>query len=85
MRNKLTKLTFIIIALAGFTKLSAQQELLDQIDVDIFPKPEKGLVQYVINLPYSSMEDINNKKIEIYVGKTTKAEIKCHKLTDLVY
>lgn len=72
---------FKTLALVAFgllaSSLSAQYSL-DKIDLSIFPKAEKGMVQYVVEVPHSSMEDDANKKIEILVGKNTQTD-KCNR------
>lgn len=52
----------------GAQQISAQS-VIDKIDTSVFPKAQKGMVQYVIEVPHSSIDQDANKKIEIYVGQ----------------
>jgi ecotin len=45
------------------------QNIHSKVDTKIFPEPKKGYTQFVIEVPFSSMEEDANKKIEIFVGK----------------
>lgn len=64
------KLTFIATILMITNFLSAQ--VFDKQDLKIYPKPEKGYQQFVIDLPHSDSN--NNKKVEISVGKTIETD-----------
>ena len=44
-------------------------QMVQKIDTNIFPKPQKGMVQYVIEVPHSSIDEDSQKKVEIFVGK----------------
>lgn len=56
----------IILSSLGYAQSIQKQ------DISIFPKPEKGYVQHIIELPYSNND--NSKKIELYVGKTIETD-----------
>ena len=75
MKNKIAALSLLALGLFGGSTAFAQN--IDKVDTSIFPKPEKGYVQYVIEVPHSTIEEDNNKKIEIYVGKYTQVD-KCN-------
>ena len=78
MKNSFVKLsTFAFVALLGTSMMSAQI-INDKIEVSTFPKAEKGMVQYVIEVPYGGMESDNNKRIEVMVGKYEEVD-KCNR------
>ncbi|MBB1140500.1 ecotin [Myroides sp. WP-1] len=46
--------------------------MAQKVDVSIFPKPEKGYKQMVIEVPHSKQDD--NKKIEFTIGKMMEVD-----------
>ena len=56
------------IMLIGF-QFALGQNVNQKVDTSIFPKPEKGFEQFVIEVPHSSIDEDANKKVEIIVGK----------------
>ncbi|MGG5508063.1 MULTISPECIES: ecotin [unclassified Myroides] len=46
--------------------------MAQKVDVSIFPKPEKGYKQMVIEVPHSKLDD--NKKIEFTIGKMMEVD-----------
>ncbi len=71
MRNFKT-LALVVFGLIG-SSVSAQYTL-DKIDLSIFPKAEKGMVQYVVEVPHSTMEEDANKKVEVFIGKNQEVD-----------
>ncbi len=59
-----------LIATIGMSNVYAQQQASSS--VSMFPKPEKGQVQYIIDVPHSTKDD--TKKIEFFVGKMTETD-----------
>jgi ecotin len=47
-------------------------------NVSVFPSPQKGMRRFVINLP--TLENENNSKVEIIVGKTMMVDCNGHSL-----
>src|SRR5690606_10006724 len=65
------KKVFFVSLLFLFTGIQFMQaqNIHSKVDTKIFPEPKKGFTQFVIEVPFSSMEEDANKKIEIFVGK----------------
>lgn len=61
-------LVSLMVVFAGIQFMQAQN-IHSKVDTKIFPESKKGYTQFVIEVPFSSMEDDANKKIEIFVGK----------------
>lgn len=67
------KRTLYLLTLLAFTGTSLSttatmaQSVLTKQPIDIFPKPEEGYTQFVIEVPHSAND--NQKKIEFFVGK----------------
>lgn len=57
-----------MVVFAGIQFMQAQN-IHSKVDTKIFPEAKKGYTQFVIEVPFSSMEEDANKKIEIFVGK----------------
>lgn len=77
MKKKTSKLiTFALIGIMGTTAISAQ-EIHQKVDTSIFPKAEKGITQFVIEVPFGGIESDNNKKVEVIVGKYQQID-KCN-------
>ena len=69
MKKRFIQTGFLAIGLfLGVQQISAQ-DIVDKVDTSIYPKAEKGMVQYLIEVPHSTIEEDSNKKIEISVGK----------------
>lgn len=60
------KVLSLIVAFFGLMTVTMAQSIT-RTDVSIFPVPEKGYKQVVIDVPHSSKDD--SKKIELSVGK----------------
>lgn len=70
------KVLFAIAAVfAIFTSSTLMAQNFMHQDISIFPKPQAGVTQWVINVPHSENDD--QKKVEIYVGKTQEVD-KCN-------
>ncbi len=67
--NNLKKSLLAITIL--FTNIIMAQNI-DKQDINIFPKPEQGFHQVIIELPHSDLD--KNKKVEIYVGKQMETD-----------
>ena len=78
MKSKLLAIAVLGLGLIGSSTLSAQQYVIDKMDLSVFPKAEKGYQQYVIEVPHSTLEEDGNKKVEVYVGKYTQVD-KCNR------
>lgn len=74
--NSFKTLAIAVFGLVG-ASLSAQN-VIDKVDISVFPAPEKGYVQYLVEVPHSTMEEDANKKIEIMVGKYAEVD-KCNR------
>lgn len=74
--NNFKTLAIAIFGLVG-TSLSAQN-IIDKVDTSVFPAAEKGYVQYLVEVPHSTMEEDANKKVEISVGKYAEVD-KCNR------
>lgn len=61
-------LVTLMVVFAGIQFMQAQN-IHSKVDTKIFPEAKKGYTQFVIEVPFSSMEEDANKKIEIFVGK----------------
>jgi len=59
-----------LIATIGMSNVYGQQQASST--VTMFPKPEKGQTQYIIDVPHSDKD--NSKKIEFFVGKMTETD-----------
>ncbi|MDR0228336.1 MAG: ecotin family protein [Flavobacteriaceae bacterium] len=66
------KVIGLLIAVLGLSFTVTAQEQVYRLDASIFPKPEKGYKQVVIDVPHST-ED-NNKRIEFSVGKYAEVD-----------
>jgi ecotin len=66
------KVIGLLIAVLGMTVSSVAQEQVYRLDTSIFPKPEKGFKQVVIDVPHSK-ED-TNKRIEFSIGKYAEVD-----------
>lgn len=65
-----------MITLAGVCLGQANaQSVIQKQSLDIFPKPEEGYAQFVIDVPHSDKD--SEKKIEIFVGKWAETD-KCN-------
>lgn len=73
MKNKISYLFVFMLALVSSPQLWAQATLY-KFDTSVFPKPEKGFVQYVIDVPHSNIDEDATKKIEISVGKYSQVD-----------
>jgi len=62
------KVIGFLIVFLSLTTLSMAQK----VDVSVFPKPEKGYKQVVIEVPHSAQDA--NKKIEFRVGKMMEVD-----------
>ena len=62
--NKLIFSILAVFAILGSQRISAQNMIYQ--DISIFPKPEQGMKQWVIQVPHS--DEDQNKRIELYVG-----------------
>lgn len=77
MKMKILQQGFLAIGLIlGVQQWSAQT--IQKVDTSVFPKPAKGMVQYVVEVPHSTMDQDSNKKIEILVGKYEQTDT-CNK------
>lgn len=56
--------------------MAAGQTSFKKVDASIYPKPEKGVKQMVIEVPHS--ENDSNKKIEFVIGKWMEVDT-CNK------
>lgn len=78
MKNFFLKtLALSILPVVGVNEVSAQV-IHSKVDVGVFPKPAKGMTQYVIEVPFSSMEVDATKKVELIIGKNTEVD-KCNR------
>lgn len=68
---KIVKLATLAFAFASIS-ISALAQNNHKVDISIFPKPEKGFRQFVIEVPQSS-NDVN-RKIELFVGKEMETD-----------
>lgn len=67
MKKQIIKKFAMAFALVGLTtSIMAQQTVFKQ-DISVFPKPEKGYKQMLIEVPHSKSD--SQKKIEFTVGK----------------
>lgn len=67
---------FALFLLLGFSSHQIMaQTVLQKQSLDIFPKPEEGYKQLVIEVPHSDKDDL--KKIELFVGKYMETD-KCN-------
>ncbi|MGJ1432618.1 ecotin [Sphingobacterium spiritivorum] len=66
---KFFKLLTVLISL-GTASVYAQQSVSSS--VSMFPKAEKGQVQYIIDVPHSDKDNL--KKIEFFVGKVMETD-----------
>ncbi|MDX8554208.1 ecotin family protein [Tenacibaculum sp. 1B UA] len=69
--NKLFLIVFLTI-----TSMAVGQASLTKTDVSIYPKPEKGYKQMIIEVPHSDND--SNKKIEFVIGKWMEVDT-CNK------
>ncbi|MEE3998744.1 ecotin family protein [Tenacibaculum sp. FZY0031] len=69
--TKLFLITFLTI-----TSMVVGQTSLKKVDASIYPKPEKGVKQMVIEVPHSAND--SNKKIEFVIGKWMEVDT-CNK------
>jgi ecotin len=58
----------LMVFFTSFQFIQAQM-VHSKVDTSVFPAPKKGFTQFVIEVPFSSLEEDANKKIEIFVGK----------------
>ncbi|MGG6232358.1 ecotin family protein [Tenacibaculum sp. SDUM215027] len=72
--NQFTKL--FLIAFLTITSVAVGQTSLTKTDVSIYPKPEKGFKQMIIEVPHSDND--SNKKIEFVIGKWMEVDT-CNK------
>ena len=61
-----------LIGFLGVFLSLTTMSMAQKVDVSIFPKPEKGYKQMVIEVPHSKQDD--NKKIEFTVGKMMEVD-----------
>lgn len=61
-----------LVLCLGLVASGLAQNVVTKTDLSIFPKPEKGYKQVVIEVPHSKLD--NNKKIEFKVGKVTEVD-----------
>lgn len=62
----------LIVALISFSTLAFAQSTNMRQDLSMFPKPEEGYKQMVIDVPHSENDD--KKKIEFSVGKMMEVD-----------
>lgn len=67
MKKLWTLLTLFIVTIS-----TTMAQGLTKVDVSIFPAPEKGYKQVVIEVPHSDQDD--NKKIEFFIGKMMEVD-----------
>ncbi|SMG40922.1 ecotin [Sphingobacterium psychroaquaticum] len=65
----------LLLAFIGFNNVTMAQSTIIKQDPSIFPKPEAGYKQMVIEVPHSDND--NNKKIEFTIGKMMEVD-KCN-------
>ena len=75
MKNNIFKTVGLIVTFLTFSHFSMAQTVTKQ-DVSIFPKPEAGYKQMVIEVPHSDND--MNKKIEFTIGKMAEVD-KCNR------
>lgn len=66
------KSLLLLLTLFTLSTVVMAQPSVSRIDLSIFPKPEKGYKQMVIDVPHSKNDA--NKKIEFRVGKTMEVD-----------
>ena len=57
--------------------LMSGQIINAKVNTDLFPVAGKGMSKFVIEVPHSTIEEDNTKKVEIIVGKYTQTD-KCN-------
>ena len=65
------KLLFGLLLMLGASNMASAQSTLYH-DLSMFPQPEKGFKQMVIEVPHSKLD--GNKKIEFRVGQWTEVD-----------
>ena len=65
-----------LVALLCLSSIAMGQSSITKTDLSIYPKPEKGFKQMVIEVPYSDKD--SKKKIEFTVGKWVETDA-CNK------
>lgn len=72
MRKVYQRTWSLVIAYIGFSSIALAQSINMKTDVSIYPKPEKGYKQMLIEVPHS--ENDSKKKIEFSVGKMMEVD-----------
>lgn len=76
MKQQFLKLS--AIAVISLSSVLSAQVIHEKVDTSIFPKVEKGMTPYVIEVPYGGMESDADKRIEVIIGKNEQVD-KCNR------
>lgn len=72
--KKLIVVSILTLLCVSF-ELASAQSVIQKQSLDIFPSPQEGYTQFVIDVPHSDKD--NQKKIELFVGKWAETD-KCN-------